>query len=121
MIVLLIVTVYGGYLFPLPGSVMSWHEWAKIRSIPPAHSWRRIATILSLASLTFGMPLWAYAAFREIRNDYSYVFVSAQIGRWLALVLVIISFFAESKVRRYLLLGAIGLLFFFSISIGELP
>jgi hypothetical protein len=121
MIILLIVTVYGGYLFPLPRVVMSWREWVKTRSIPPRDSWSRIATILSLALLTLGMPLWVYAAFREIRDDYSYVFTSAQIGRWSSLALLVISLFAERKVRKYLLLGAVGLLFFFSVSIGELP
>jgi uncharacterized paraquat-inducible protein A len=100
---------------------MSWLEWPAIKANPPVHSWRRIASIIALISLTLAVPLWAYAALHEIRNKYSYTFTSAQIGRWSSLLIFVISAFSEKKIRRYLLLGAAGLLFFYAITIGELP
>ena len=71
--------------------------------------------------LTAAFPLWAYAAVREIRGNYSYMSKSAQIGRWSSLIVFVICLFAEGKVRRYLPVGAAGLLFFFVATIGELP
>jgi uncharacterized paraquat-inducible protein A len=100
---------------------MSWREWLKIKSIPPQTSWRRTASVAALTLLTICVALWAYAVVRELRQDYSYIYRSAQIGRWSSVAVFVISLFAESKLRRYLLIGALGLAFFFAISIGELP
>ncbi len=73
---------------------------------------------LSLVSL--GLALWIYAIVREAwHHEYSYIVPSAVVGRWGSLVLIIDCAFAESKLRRYLLLGALGLLFFFGCSIGD--
>jgi len=45
--------------------------------------------------------------------------MSAVVGRWGSLGLVIICVFAEQKLRRYLVIGAVGLLFIFGASIGD--
>ena len=82
---------------------------------------RRVIPTIALFLLTGGIPLWGYAVIRELRNDYSYIISSAEIGRWSSLKLILMSMFAENKLRRYLVLGAAGLLLFFCISIGELP
>jgi hypothetical protein len=55
----------------------------------------------------------------EWRGGYSCEAPTAIIGRWGPSGLIIISGLAEPKLRRYLLLGAIGLLFLFGASIGE--
>jgi hypothetical protein len=70
--------------------------------------------------LSVGVALWAYAILREAwLHDYSYIVMSAVFGRWGSLGLVITFLFAERKLRRYLIVGAVGLLFFFVASIGD--
>ena len=119
--VLLAVLLCGGVILPPVGLAMSLREWLRIKSLEPPASWRRKASIAGFTLLTLCVLLWIYAVFREFRNDYSYVFRSAQLGRWLSLVVFSISLCAENKLRRYLLIGALGLFFFFAICIGELP
>lgn len=121
MVIFLVVTVYGGYVFPLVGFGMSLREWLRIKSVPQPASWRRNVSRVSLALLTICIPLWLYAVVRELRIDYSYTFRSAQVGRWSSLVILAVSLFAENRLRRHLLIGALGLFFFFAFSIGELP
>jgi hypothetical protein len=121
MVMLLAVIVFGGYLFPLAGAIMSWREWLATKSASPQTVWRRTTTLVALLLLTAAMPLWAYAVVREFRGDYSYDFASAQVGRWSSPALLVFSGFSENKVRIYWLLGAVGLLFFYGGSIGELP
>jgi hypothetical protein len=87
----------------------------------PRTQWRRAASTTALLALTFAIPLWSYAAIRELRNDYSYIYLSAQIGRWSSLALIVLSCFPEGRCRVYLLLASVGLLFFYGGTIGELP
>jgi hypothetical protein len=119
--ILLAVIVFAGYLFPPAGAIMSWREWRAIKRVPPLSVWRRETTLIALLLFTAAVPLWVYAVIREWTNNYSYVCASAHFGRWSSLTLVVLSAFAEHKVRWYLLLGALGLLFFYGGSIGELP
>lgn len=121
MVILLAVIFFGGYLFPLIGAVLSWREWLVAKNDRPRADWRRTMTLTALLFLTAEIPLWAYAAVRELRNDYSYTFTSAVIGRWSSLFLLALATVAENKTRKYLLLGALGLLFFYGATIGELP
>ena|SRR5438552_13153731 len=118
---LLVVTLYSGFVFPPIGVAMSWREWLRIKCIPPQTSWRRMASMAALTLLTICVSLWAYAVVQELRQHYSYVYRSAQIGRWSSVAVFAISLGAESKLRRYLLIGALGLVSFFAISIGDLP
>jgi len=67
------------------------------------------------------VPLWVSGAIRELRNDYSYIYPSAQFGRWASLPLLILSAFAEGKLRIYLMLAVVAIWLFFAITIGELP
>ena len=121
MMLFLVVTVYGGYVLPLVGLVMSLREWLKLKSVPQPVAWRRGASIVAITFFAICIPLWIYAVVREFGNDYSYTLRSAQIGRWSSLVILAVSLFAESKLRWSLLIGALGLFFFFAMSIGELP
>jgi hypothetical protein len=54
-----------------------------------------------------------------LHHDYLYEASSAVVGRWGSVGLMVVSGFSESKLRRYLLLGAAGILFFFGVSIGD--
>jgi hypothetical protein len=121
MVIVLAILVFGGYLFPLPGTAMAWREWLISLKSHQQKTWRHTITTLALLLTTAGLPLWGYAVIRELRNDYSYIFASAQFGRYSSLLLVVICVFAEGKARIYLLIAAAGFLFFFGVSIGELP
>jgi hypothetical protein len=121
MVFLLAIVVFGGYLLPLPFTVLSWREWLRLRAAAPGQKWRRAASTAALLGLTLAIPLWSYAVVRELRDDYSYIYISAQIGRWSSLALFLVSCFAEGRCRRYLLIASAGLLFFYGVTIGELP
>jgi hypothetical protein len=120
MVVVLAILVFGGYLLPLPALGMAWRQWI-VKDKAQEKKWRILLTSAALAFTTAEFPLWAYAVVLQLRNDYSYAFVSAQFGRWSSLVLILLSAFAVGRVRPYLLLASVGILFFFSCSIGELP
>jgi len=121
MVILFVILVLSGYLFPLPGTAMAWRDWLISKKSHQQRTWRHAATTLALLLTTAGLPFWGYAVIRELRNDYSYIFTSAQFGRWSSLLLLVICAFAEGKVRIYLLIAVAGFLFFFGVSIGELP
>jgi|SRR5271168_4016666 len=121
MILLLAIIVFGGYLLPLPFAVAAWRERFRTRAAVPPHKWRRAATNIALLGLTLAIPLWSYAVVRELRNGYSYIYLSAQLGRWSSLALFFVSCFAEGRCRTYLLIASAGLLFFYGGTIGELP
>ena len=76
-------------------------------------------SLIASVFLTAGLTLWIYGMVREWHGGYSYDAATAIIGRWGSIGLIVISGLAEPKLRRYLLLGSIGLLFFFAASIGE--
>jgi len=122
MILLFVVVIYGGYFFPLFGLAMSWWEWFKLRAsnTTSATSWRRVATVSSLSSLTAAIPLWVYGAFHEIRDDYSYIFKSAQIGRWSSLYLCDLTFRRSQSSTVFADRGC-WIAVFFGGTIGELP
>ena len=109
-----------GYLLPVPSVLLAWREWLKGRRTPPAKVWRRTISQIGVLLVSIGLALWIYAIVREAwLHDYSYIVMSAVVGRWGSLILIIVCAFAENKLRRYLLLGAAGLLFFFGSSIGD--
>jgi hypothetical protein len=109
-----------GYLLPVPSVILAWREWLKGRRVPPSKVWRRAVSYIGIVFVSLGLALWIYAIVREAwLHDYSYIVTSAVVGRWGSLALIIVCAFTESKLRRYLLLGAAGLLFFFGSSIGD--
>lgn len=110
----------GGFLMPLPFFILSYRESISAGSIPPATIWRRRISQISLALFGLGLALWAYAVLRNWWGEYSYDALTATIGRWGSVGFIVLCAFAESQVRRYLLLGAFGLLFFFGVSLGEI-
>src|SRR5579859_7058051 len=86
---------------------------------PPVRIWRRAVSRVTLILFCLGAVLWIYAAIRQVRGDYSYTELSAAVGRSYSAGLIVPSAIAESKLRRYLFLGAVGLFLFFAVSIGE--
>jgi len=109
-----------GFLLPIPSLILAWREWVRVRKTPVLEARRRLISLIGLLLLSLGLALWVYAIVREAcLHDYSYVGLSAGVGRWGSFGLIIFSAFAEGKIRRYLLLGAVGLLFFFGASIGD--
>jgi hypothetical protein len=115
-----LILIVLGYLLPLPGLVLAWREFLRRIQANPIKSWRRVVSQVGLLFLSCGVSLWIYAIVREaLRHDYSYVVPSASVGRWGSFILIVVCAFSEPKVRRYLLLGGAGLLFFFGASIGD--
>src|SRR5258708_9479162 len=110
----------GGFLIPVPCFILSCRELIGRRNIPPAKIWRRRISQISLVLFAMGLALWAYAVLRDWWGNYSYDALTATIGRWGSVVLIVPCALAESPDRRYLLLGALGLLFFFGVSLGEI-
>ena len=110
----------GGFLMPVPCFILSCREAVTSRNIPPAKIWRRRISQISLALFGIGLALWAYAVLRDWWGDYSYDALTATIGRWGSVGFIVLCALAESPIRRYLLLGALGLLFFFGVSLGEI-
>jgi hypothetical protein len=109
----------GGFLIPVPCFILSCRESIKRRNITPAKIWRRRISQISLALLGFGLALWAYAVLRDYWGNYPYDALTATVGRWGSASLIVPCALTESGARRYLLLGAFGLLCFFAISLGE--
>jgi len=115
-----LILILLGYLLPLPGLILAWREFLRRIQANPIKSWRSVVSQVGLLFLSSGVGLWIYAIVRELlRHDYSYVTPSASVGRWGSIILIVVCTFSEPKVRRYLLLGAVGLLFFFGASIGD--
>jgi hypothetical protein len=111
---------FGGFLIPIPAFVLSCREWIQRRDTPPVKSWRRRISQISLVLLGLGLSLWVYAVLRDWLGHYSYDALTATVGRWGSVGLIVPCALAESPVGRYLLLGALGLLFFFCVSLAEI-
>ena len=114
-----IIFAFAGYLLPIPSVILSWRQWLKIRGTPPAKTWRRVVSEVALALVSVGLAFWIYVVPREVWGDYSYSLLSASIARWGSSGLILLSLFAEGRLRFYLLLGAVGLFFFFTTSVGD--
>jgi len=103
------VTVLGGYLLIFPRALMACWEWLRIRVYRLASSSHFGDSVVDLC----GSPGIAGRLFIRLFQ---------RTGRPMVVVgLVPSPLLAEDKYRRYLLMGAAGLCFFYGISIGELP
>jgi hypothetical protein len=118
-----IVVFWAGYLLPIPSIILAWREWTKTKKAPPARAWRRTMSHSGLLLLTAGLALAVSVAAAEGRNvlsqhDYygSWAMYAGELG---SIATIGVSVLAEPKLRRYLLLGAIGLLCLFSIGLVE--
>jgi amino acid permease len=117
------LAIYAGVLLPIPSIILAWREWIKTRKVSPSRAWRRTISQVSLVLFAVGLALSlsvAVAEGRDILSQQSYY------GSWVMYVGVLgsvatiaVSALAEDKLRRYLLLGAIGLLCFFCFDLTE--
>jgi hypothetical protein len=110
-----------GFLLPIPMSFLAWRGWLKTKdSAPaPAKPWRRKMSQIALCLLSVGTVHWVYASVRMYLGADLFESLTAHAGAFGAALLIIPSSLAERKARIWLILGALGLLFFFGISTGE--
>jgi len=117
------LALYAGLLLPVPGIILAWREWTKLRKVPPARAWRRTASQIGLFLFTVGLVFAvsvAVAEGRDILSQQSYYDSWAMdVGILGSAVTIAVSTLAEVKLRKYLLLGAIGLLCFFCFTLTE--
>jgi hypothetical protein len=109
-----------GYVFPLPCTVMAWIGWFRIRKSPAPKVWRRTVSLIVLTVLTAGQLLWLYYVVRIQQGADLFETTATNVAALTAASLIVPSAFAEGKVRLWLILGAISLLFFFVSSTGEI-
>jgi hypothetical protein len=117
------VALYAGLLLPIPCVILAWREWAKTRKVLPATVWRRtmskVGLFLFAVGLAFAVSL-AVAEGRGVLSQQSYYGSWAMyVGVLGSVAMIAVSALAEDKLRRYLLLGAIGLLCLFCFGLTE--
>ena len=117
--------IYAGFLLPIPGTILAWREWIKREKSAPTRDWRRVASLIALLACTFGAALAIYTMVIEWSAELhgaSHPAPSSwpiSVGSWESLPAVAISVSAEGKLRKYLLIAAAGLFFFFNWTMGE--
>ena len=116
-----IILWYCGFLLPVPCFILACRGWMKTRNIPPAKAWRRQISQVALGLFASGLALWIYALLQNWSGSFvEYGGSIAKVGGWGSACMMIPSAFSESKMRAYLLLGALGLLFYFAVSLGDI-
>ena len=108
-----------GFLLPGPMTFLAWRGWFKTKNSAPAKPWRRKTSQIALCLLSVGMVLWVYASVRIYFGADLFESLTAHAGAFGAAILIIPSALAERKTGIWLILGALGLLFFFGVSTGE--
>jgi len=104
-----VISWLGGFLLPVPCFILAWREWLRNKHKLPAKVWRRKISQIGVYLSATGLAFWIYAILREWSGHYVlYDGLTARIGRFASLGLIILCAFAETKLRRYLLLGAVG-------------
>jgi membrane protease YdiL (CAAX protease family) len=118
-----ILLLYAGLLLPIPSVILAWREWTKTRKVPPSRAWRRTMSRVGLLLFIVGVAFAVSIAVAEARNKLSqHSYDDSRIkdvGVWGSVATITVSALAENKIRRYLLLGAIGLLCFFCFGLTE--
>jgi hypothetical protein len=114
------VLYLAGYLLPVPCAVMAWRGWIQAQNMATVKAWQHWATQIALALLTAGIAFWIVALVRQYRGADLYETFITNLETLAAALLIILSAFAKKGIRRWLILGALGLLFFFAISTGEI-
>jgi polyferredoxin len=121
---LLFFALWCGLLVPVPSLILAWGEWIK-RATPQAQAWRRMMSLLTLLICTLGALMWTYTMVADWKNEFA---TSARplstslvisLGSWGSFPAIAISALAEGKLRKYLLVCAVGLFFFFNWTAGE--
>ena len=117
------LALYAGFLLPIPSIILAWREWTKTRRVHPARAWRRTMSQVALFLFTVGLAFAVAVAVAEGRGILSQRFYydsgAMYVGVSGSVAAIAVSALAEDKLRRYLLLGAIGLLFLFFFGLNE--
>ena len=115
------VALWAGYLLPITSIVLAWREWTETKNVPPARVWRRTMSQVGLLLITVGLAFGVSVAVAQLRlGQQSYYDSWAMyVGEFGSIATIGVSAFAEKKLRRYLLLGAIGLLCLFCVGLVE--
>ena len=117
--------IYAGFLLPIPSVILAWREWTKREKTYPVKPWRRAMSLTALFVCTFGAVLWIYTMAIEGSTElYGGGYLSPSswpisVGAWASFPAMAISALGEGKVRKYLLVAAVGLFFFFNWTMGE--
>ncbi|HEV3375432.1 MAG TPA: hypothetical protein VG051_06980 [Candidatus Acidoferrum sp.] len=115
--------LYGGVLLPIPSVILAWREWVKTEKAPVAKTWRRTMSYIGLLLCTVGLAFAGYVAIAEGRNILSqqsyYDSWAMKVGVAESVATIAVSAVAEGKLRRYLLLCAVGLLCLFFFGFNE--
>jgi len=108
-----------GFVLPVPCFVLAAVLWLKRRGTSGTQPWRQLISKIALAASVVGTGCWFYVALQQYRGVDFYRTTASSIGVLGSALLIILSAFAETRVRLWLIFGAIGLLAFFGISTGE--
>jgi hypothetical protein len=117
------LALYAGLLLPIPSIILAWREWIKTRKVRPARALRRTMSQVGLLLFTVGLAFAVSVGVAEGRNILSegsyYDSWAMYVGVLGSAATIAVSALAEDKLRRYLLLGAIGLLCLFCFGFTE--
>ena len=108
-----------GFVLPVPCFIFAGVVWFKTRGTSAAKPWRQLISQIALVAFAVGIAFWVYVAAEQYRGADFYGTTTSFIGASGSALLIILSGFAEGRVRIWLILGAIGLLAFFGVSTGE--
>lgn len=117
--------MYAGFLLPIPSIILAWREWTKRERLPPAPTWRGIRSAMALFVCTIGVALSIYTIVIEWSKELNALASLSpsswpiSVGSWGAFPAIAISALAEGKMRKCLLVCAIGLFCFFNWTVGE--
>ena len=119
LLLVYILALYAGLLFPIPSIILAWREWTETKNVPPARVWRRTMSQVGLLLFTVGLAFGVSVAVAEVRLGQTAYYDSwaMYVGAFGSIATIGVSVFAEKKLRRYLLLGAIGLLCLFCVGL----
>jgi hypothetical protein len=117
------LALYSGLLLPIPCVILAWRQWIKTGKASVVKTWRRTMSHIGLLLCTAGLAFAIYVAVAEGRGMLSqqsyYDSWAMYVGVLGSLAAIAISALAEVKLRRYLLLGAVGLLCLFCFGFVE--
>jgi len=117
--------IYAGFILPVPGTILAWREWMKREESSPTKAWRQIASLIALLVCTIGVALAIYTMAIKWSTEFhggEHLVPSSwpiSVGSWGSFPAIAVSVQAEGKLRKYLLVAAVGLFCFFNWTMGE--
>jgi hypothetical protein len=123
LLLIYMLGLYGGLVLPIPSIILAWREWTKTRKLPPLRTWRRtmswVGLLLFNVELAFAVCVVVAEERSILSQEFYYNSWAMYAGVFGSLVSIAVSTLAEQKLRRYLVLGAIGLLCLFCLTLNE--